>query len=110
AFVVIVSHVGNSDPADIFREPRWLIGSPAWRRLWQNGKQFRIIDHIRHKHRLVLGIHRADCKADEQCQHKESLWMNESHWFHASTFLRLQLPYSIDFAAAVCQYAVAWRH
>src|SRR5439155_26407585 len=74
--------------------------------------QFLIIDGVRHKHRLVLGVHRANPKTDEQCQRKESrtcsratsLPTNESRWFHASAFTRdAGLPYSIDFAEPVCQ-------
>src|SRR5205814_10051533 len=78
ALVVIAMAVGNSASAGMFRGPLWLLGGPAWRRVWQEGKQFRIVDHIRQKNRLVLGIHRASCTADQQCQHKESLRLNES--------------------------------
>src|SRR5437016_6681953 len=92
-------HVCESESADILRRPLRLISSPALGRVWQNGEQFLIIDGVRHKNRLVLGVHRANPKTDEQCQRKESrtwsratlLPTNESRWFHASALRAIQV-------------------
>src|SRR5438477_11792029 len=82
-------HISNPESTDILRGALWFISDPSLWRVRQNGKQFRVIDYVRHKQRLVLGVNRAGRTANHQCQRKEQPSINEIRWFHGSVFLAI---------------------